>query len=176
MDTVNFILDMTRFAIEEKILEKGNYEIMADNFILDAEKKSILTLKPDCKIEKPGWFGNNSYTIDDKFNKDAYLELYLYLAVKKIIIKKETNTWTWDYVYTVNKESIETNKLQDLIKKENNDFPNVLKCYEINYEELSNLLQKYTVTKDENNKPKQGGKKKNKTNKRKNKKYTSTKK
>jgi hypothetical protein len=50
---------------------------------------------------------------------------------------------TWDKSYTIDKTQIETNNLIKLINKSDPDFPNLLKCYTINYPVLSNLLNNY---------------------------------
>uniref|UniRef100_A0A6C0HTR4 Uncharacterized protein n=1 Tax=viral metagenome TaxID=1070528 RepID=A0A6C0HTR4_9ZZZZ len=190
-------LDFIFSTAARKGAEQSNNEIKFDNFVPKAKDKNILTVIPQCKYEESGWFGN--YTVDinevTKGNKNvsymhldvAYLELYDYLVKKEIIIKKFGAVFviTFDSIYTINEKSIEISTLSKIIKKENPDYPKILKCYTIDYKKLSELLKNYKydytdeirdpigIITDQKNKksPNKGGKKnikhkKNKTKKR----------
>jgi len=101
-------------------------------------------LKKDCSIEKIGWFGR-SLKIDDTFLNDSYLLLFDYL-VKKEIIKEKVGIqmfFTADYVYTINKDLVESKIIQEKIKSTNEDFPKILNCYTIQFDKLSKFLKNY---------------------------------
>jgi len=169
-----------------KGIEKSNNEIKFDNFVPQARKEEFLTLIPQCKIQESGMFGNYTRDIDmeNKLIKGAnldlaHLDLYDYL-VKKNVITTSTRVgiiFSFDSTYTINKDKISVSDLKQLIKKENSDFPKLLKCYNINYEKLSDFLKNYDYKLIDEAKAllpgdKKGGKrkkhKKNKTKRRKN--------
>jgi hypothetical protein len=85
---MDFILEIFGVTAADAVVEKSNNEIKFDNFITQGKNSKILTLIKNCKIEEPGWFSNNSYTIDNKYLFGVYMDLYDYLVKNKIIIKK----------------------------------------------------------------------------------------
>jgi hypothetical protein len=168
-------MDFVLQIFADKAIENSNNEIRFDNFIPQAKKNNVLTLIPNCQNENSGWFGKS--TIDNRYLKDAYLALYDYLVKKEIIIKKvqTASLFTWSSVYTIDKSKISVNNLETSINKDNADFPNLLKCYNINYNALSRFLQDYKYSaSDEVVLITKGGKRKKnnkKTKKRKTKKH-----
>jgi len=166
---MDYLFNILGITAVDKVIEKSNNEIKFENFVKQANEKNIVTLIPECKDEQSsGWFSNSTPII-----QDVYLGLYDYLVEKEIIKSKvqAVSFITWDSVYTIDKTLIGLSKLKELIKKENTDFPKILKCYNINYNELSNLLEKYNygVT-DEIKLITKGGKRKKYKKKTKNKK------
>lgn len=79
---------------------------------------------------------------------DVYLALYDYLVKKKVIKAKIklVSVWTADYVHIINKPFIDEHILREKINKKNSDYPELLKCYEINYSKLSHFLKNYKYT------------------------------
>lgn len=158
---MEFLGEMFAITAADKAIEKSNNEIRYENFIPQAKKTTILTLIPNCQIQKPGWFSD-----------DVYFVLYYYL-VKKNVIKKKTgivSMFTWSRIFTINPDLIETSKLKELINKDSSDFPDQLKCYTLDYEQLSTLLKnyKYAAVDELNLLTNKGGRRK-KNNKNKNK-------
>jgi hypothetical protein len=140
MSIGNFLL----FQAEAKAVEGIGNELKFENFIEQGQRDNILVLKKDCSVEKIGWFGG-SLKIDDTFLNDSYLELFDYL-VKKEIIKEKIGIqmfFTADYVYTINKDLVESKIIQEKIKSTNEDFPKILNCYTIQFDKLSKFLKNY---------------------------------
>jgi hypothetical protein len=83
--------------------------------------------------------------------------------------------FTWSRIFTINPDLIETSKLKELINKDSSDFPDQLKCYNIDYGQLSTFLKnyKYAAVDELNLLTNKGGRRKknnkNKTKKRKSK-------
>lgn len=162
------LLDIFAITVVSKTVEKSNNEIKFDNFVGQAQSSGILKLKPNCTIKEPGFlYGNKDVKIEDSYIyiKPAYLKLYDYLVEKNIITKKlgMSSFFTWDSIYTIDKTLIGEDKLQDLLSIEKNtDFPILLKCYNINYTELSKFLNEYKNSPtDEIRAYTKGGKRKN---------------
>ena len=141
MSIENFLL----FEAEGKAVAALGNELKFDNFIEQGQRDNILVLKKDCSIKKMGWFGS-SLKIDNTYLNNAYLVLFDYL-VKKEIIKEKVGIqmfFTADYVYTINKEFVESKIIKEKIKSTNEDFPKLLHCYTIEFDKLSNFLKNYT--------------------------------
>jgi len=134
------------FVGEYKAAEYLQNQIKLENFIINGKKDELIRLKPNCSIEIKGWFSSGTQQIDDKFLNGAYMELYDYLIKKKIINSRlgVATFFTADFIHTINKDLIEKNVLTEKLKDTNQDFPKLLKCYEINCDKLSNFLKKYT--------------------------------
>ena len=137
------ILYQVESEVEGIASEKFNNEIKNYNFIVQAKDKNILTLIPNCKVEK-GWYDDLT---DENYLKKMYRILYDYLVKQQIIIQEFGFSffWTGDFTYTLNKnkELFEIDNLKNTLNDTNSDFPNELKCYTINYDKLSNLLKTY---------------------------------
>jgi hypothetical protein len=124
-------------------IEKFNNELTFANFVEQAPKHNIITVKTDenCKSIK----NKMNHTIS---KKDIYLLLYDYL-VKKEVIKSEFSIfslWTGFYVNKIDKEKIKISNLNNLFchKKENAiDYPHELKCCTINCDQLHKFLSEY---------------------------------
>ena len=146
MSALKNILELEAFVaagvVGDKVIETKYNEIKFDNFVPQAKKRKILTIIPNCKHK--GWFGN-SYTINNNFNLEAYTILYDYLVDKNIITAKvnKASLWTWDKVYTINRQLIHPDSLKVIINKHNKDFPLLLKCFNIHYDKLYDLFKNY---------------------------------
>ena len=159
-------------------MEAKNNELTDINFVSQAIPKKLLTNKIDndlknC-INKKSMLMTDDF-INDNYLKGDYLMLYDYLVKNKIILKKfkKESVITLSYVYTVNKELLEKSDLKTLLDSNNADFPERLKCYNINYAELKKFLKDYVYSASDHLKvlvvkPKGGNrsKKQNKTGKR----------
>ena len=121
--------------------EGSNNRISLDNFIVQAEKVDILRPKPNCEYNERGFFGNKTFTANEKNISNVYLELYDYLIEKKIIKKKVQLTFY--PTYTINADLIDESNLKRLININNADIPSSVKCYNIHYNKLSQLLKRY---------------------------------
>ena len=160
-----------------------NNQINETNFIKQGEEKNILTLIPNCGIKKNGLFSNEDYTEGDK--RDAYSTLYDHLVEKEYI--KTQVSWSsyfsGESVATIDEEKID--KLE--INKDDNNFPEILKCFNIDNSQLKtflinykyNLIDETSLVLPINQSNQTGGKRKKtvrKKNKRKNKRKSSKKK
>jgi len=133
---MNSIMEFMGIVAVDKTIEKKNNEIKIENFFAQAKSKNILTKIPNC-IE----------TQSSIFVEEIYYSLYDYLILKKIILQK-SNFWsfvTFDYVETITpkKDNLTVENLRNIINNKNDDYPVLLKCYNINYEQLSNFLMNY---------------------------------
>jgi hypothetical protein len=102
----NDMLGVLGIHAMDKGIEKNANEILFDNFIVQAKKQSILTLKSGC--QKPFMWG------------PVYIALYDCLVEVKIIDKRMTKSafFTWESTYTVTKTiSLEPNHIQQLLEK-----------------------------------------------------------
>jgi hypothetical protein len=139
----SFLAEM--FAIEgvAKGTEKINNEIKFENFIGQGKEVKFLKARSKCKYKVYGI----SYNVVPMYIESAYLDLYDYL-VKKEIIKQKIGyeaLITADQVHTVNpdKRVLEPKNIKKLINPSNPDYPELLKCYHIDYNKLSNYLLNY---------------------------------
>lgn len=145
------------------------------NFIKQGEKMNILTLIPNCETKKKGWFSNEDYTEGDK--RDAYSALYDHLVEKKYIKTKVgfLSYFSGESVATIDKGKIDTLE----INKNESNFPEILKCFNIDSKELKTFFREYKYDITDEPSLSTGGKKRKtvrKKNKRKNKRKSSKKK
>jgi hypothetical protein len=106
------------------------HEIKFEHFILKAVKSKILTLKPKCKNEI--------------FKMHAIIDLFEYL-VKKGILKKNNTLVIFkrdSYIINSDKSVLEPQNMKKILSN-NADYPELLKCYHLNYKELSKFLKNY---------------------------------
>lgn len=135
----NFFGDMFMIQAEATLAEKAENQIKFDNFLAQAPKHNILKLIPDCETKI--WFGKTKITTG--FQQSAYLELFDWLVNQNIIIKQFGFAlfFTADFNYNVNPKLIATDTLKNLLKDK--DRTELLKCYTIDYTELSKFLKTY---------------------------------
>ena len=139
----SFLAEM--FAIEAvgQGAEKINNEIKFENFIAQGKEVEFLKARSKCKHKAFGM----SYIVDPKYIDSAYLDLYDYLIKKEIIKQKigfETLI-TADQVHTVNpdKNVLKPNNIKKLVNRNLEDYPELLECYHIDYNKLSDYLINY---------------------------------
>jgi hypothetical protein len=154
-----------------------NNQINETNFIKQGEEKNILTLIPNCETKKKGLIWNEDYTEGDK--RDAYSALYDHL-VEKQYIKTEvsgSSVFSGESVATIDKGKIDKDKL--MFRKDDPNFPEILKCFNIDSEKLKTFFREYKYNITDGASLFTGGKRKKtvrKKNKRKNKRKSSKKK
>ena len=115
-----------------KAAYKINNEIRFDTFIPQARKLEILTPKRgrrDCNLT---------------YSK-AYLYLYRYLIHNKAITQKieMLSGITWDFIHRVNADLPLLKKIIASLNEDRADFPEQLKCYNIKFDKLYDLLASY---------------------------------
>lgn len=185
---MDFVLSFISDDVADEVVSQGqqteNNQINETNFIKQGEEKNILTLIPNCETKKKGFlFSNEDYTEGDK--RDAYSALYDHLVEKEYI--KTQVSWSsyfsGESVATIDEEKID--KLE--INKDDNNFPEILKCFNIDNSQLKtflinykyNLIDETSLVLPINQSNQTGGKRKKtvrKKNKRKNKRKSSKKK
>ena len=166
------------YVLDESISltqEVENNQINETNFIKQGEEKNILTLIPNCEIKKRGWFSNEDYTEGDK--RVAYSDLYNHLVEKKYIKTEVSGSsfFSGESVATIDKGKIDSLE----INKGESNFPEILKCFNIDSEKLKTFFREYKYNITDEASLIIGGKKRKtvrKKNKRKNKRKSSKKK
>lgn len=144
MGLESFLGQMLAIEAGNRLTEKINNEIKFENFIGQGKEVGFLNVIKDCKHKVYGM----SYKVDHTTNiEPAYLDLYDYLVEKQIIKSKfglETLI-TADKVHIVNpdKSVLQPKNIKMLINPNNSDYPALLKCYDVDYNKLSNYLIKY---------------------------------
>ena len=138
---MSFLKDLLVEEATGQVVENVNNELTFANFLEQAPKHNIITVKTDetCKTIK----SKMNHTIS---KKDIYLLLYDYL-VKKEVIKSEFSIfsiWTGFYVNKIDKEKINIENLNTLLCHKNaSDYPDDLKCCIIHCEKLHKFLSNY---------------------------------
>jgi len=137
---------------EGAVAEKIQNELTELIFVDEAKAQRVLKIRADCKSEKM-----NEFAANIKIDND-YFDLYNVLDNNNII-KKELSWGTFftgSRKHTVNPEvNIEPRSLEKIIQA---NMPASLKCYNIDYNTLSNILKSHLPTK------KGGKRRKNKQN------------
>ena len=125
-------------------IEKGQNQIGFENFIVQAQSKDILKYKPGCM---KGWYGE---PLDKNpiGMKSIYNILYDCLVEVGIIEKKRDKysiiTLSSSYTITKDTSQLEPVNIEELLKDKNSaDFKELNKCFDIDYNKLSDLLKKY---------------------------------
>jgi hypothetical protein len=125
-------------------VEKSENQLTFVNFIVQAQPLAILTYKKGCET---GWLGQ---TLDKPSitEKDSYFYLHGIL-VNNGIIESKVNGWiiiTFNSSYTVTdkKAKLSVDSLKNIIKNDiTTEAEKIKKCYEINYDKLSEFLINY---------------------------------
>ena len=148
-------------------VEKSESQITFENFIVQAQdikrfSPPILQYKKGCT---KGWDGKPLIVVPYGMMSGTYIILYDCLVDVGIISQKLTKGGiiTWSYSYTVSKTiPLNGDNIRALLEEKNNsDYQNMKKCFEINFDTLSRLLTTYTYKSTDKFKllnPKKGGK------------------
>jgi len=147
---ISYILYMSFFtflgiAAADTALEKNENQITFENFVVQAQKQSILTYKKGCL---KGWFGKSLENPSAGTVSDTYLMLYDCLVDVNIITKQITSSsvFTWSNSYIISKTiSLDAKNIEELLEKKNSsDYKKIKECFVIDFAKLSALLKKYT--------------------------------
>ena len=141
--------DLLEMEVKDQAAAKFNNELRFENFIVQALNSDLLKLNnPSCRREKnPSWWdwfqGNqklDTMTELDYKQNVVYVDFFDFL-VKKEIIKRKLGFLSffavYDYIYNVNNEFIETTKLRELLKKDDNSRLNYFD-WRLNFPEIFN--------------------------------------
>lgn len=140
---MSIVKDLFFMEAERKVAETVNNEIKIENFEIQAKQKNIMKIKPQpCKSKMWGLF---EYNVDHNYLNHSYGELFNYLVKKEIIISKIdlATYFTADFVYTLPTPFIDKKEFQTRMNDKNKDYPELLKCYEIDNNILYDLLKNY---------------------------------
>jgi hypothetical protein len=124
----------------DKVIEYSRNELKYSNFAVQCRDAKILTLRKHCKASK------SKNSIQNRIETyDAYADLYILLLIKKVITLdiKPQSIVTLDFVNTINKSEIETDRLKQLVNENDPAYPVKLRCYTVDHKKLSEFFKKY---------------------------------
>lgn len=144
MGLEDYFLGFLGLEAASAAIEKSENQLTYANFIVQAQKLSILTYKKGCET---GFFGQ---TLDKPSitEKDSYFYLHGIL-VNNGIIETKVNGWVLitlnsSYTVTNDKTKLSVKSLKESIDNDHTaDAEKIKKCYDINYEKLSEFLNNY---------------------------------
>lgn len=153
---MDYFTGLLGITAADTAIQQSENQILFENFIVLAEKQNLLAQNETCT---------------SKVDKDKYLDLYDALVDADIIVKKinTKSLFTWSSSYVIsNKIDLGEDNLRTILEKRKSTlYVELIKCYNIDYKKLSNLLltYKYNPT-DQLEILKTGGKRKNKKRRR----------